>query len=234
MKPEVLALIPARGGSKGIPRKNIQPLCGVPLIAYSIDVALRARNVTRVIVSTDDPEIAEVARSYGAEVPFLRPKAIAGDGAAIGDAFAHAAGELRRAGYVPAYTATLYPTSPFRSVELVEHLVDVGLERNCRITTVKALDLASWSAAVCADGAYRRVEASPGQAALLAYRSYGVFSGMGVGNAGRTYLHELRDPASFIDIDAPEDLRLAEQILAWGLFPLRRPEEQRPERREAI
>ena len=76
---EVLALIPARGGSKGIPRKNIREFAGAPLIAYSIAAGLRANTVTRVIVSTDDEEIAEVARAWGAEVPFLRPAELAND-----------------------------------------------------------------------------------------------------------------------------------------------------------
>ena len=72
-KAEVLAIIPARGGSKGIPRKNIKNFAGHPLIAYSIQAALSAETVTRVIVSTDDEEIAAVARQYGAQTPFLRP-----------------------------------------------------------------------------------------------------------------------------------------------------------------
>ena len=75
--PEVLALIPARGGSKGIPRKNIRPFAGYPLIAYSIAAALQAGTVTRVVVTTDDEEIAGVARNYGAEVPFMRPSELA-------------------------------------------------------------------------------------------------------------------------------------------------------------
>jgi len=76
---EVLALIPARGGSKSIPRKNIQPLAGFPLIAYSIAAGLAAETVDRVIVSTDDEEIAEIARKFGAETPFIRPPALAMD-----------------------------------------------------------------------------------------------------------------------------------------------------------
>jgi len=71
---EILALIPARGGSKGIPRKNIRDFAGYPLIAWSIAAARQAKAVTRVVVSTDDLEIAEVARQYGAETPFLRPR----------------------------------------------------------------------------------------------------------------------------------------------------------------
>ena len=75
---EILALIPARGGSKGIPRKNIRSFAGYPLIAWSIAAAKQSRLVTRVIVSTDDEEIAEVAREWGAETPFFRPAELAG------------------------------------------------------------------------------------------------------------------------------------------------------------
>ena len=75
----ILALIPARGGSKGIPRKNIKPFAGYPLIAWSIAAGLQAKSVSRVIVSTDDEEIAAVARQYGADVPFLRPAELAQD-----------------------------------------------------------------------------------------------------------------------------------------------------------
>ena len=76
---EVICLIPARGGSKGLPRKNILDLAGKPLIAHSIDVALATPSIKRVFVSTDDEEIAETAREYGAEVPFLRPSDLASD-----------------------------------------------------------------------------------------------------------------------------------------------------------
>ena len=79
MVAEVLAIIPARGGSKGIPRKNIRSFAGHPLIAYSIAAAKQSQTVTRVIVSTDDEEIAAVARQYGAETPFLRPAELAED-----------------------------------------------------------------------------------------------------------------------------------------------------------
>jgi CMP-N-acetylneuraminic acid synthetase len=75
----VLAVIPARGGSKGIPRKNIHPLRGKPLIAWTIEEALAVPEISRLICSTDDPEIAEIAESYGCDVPFLRPASLAGD-----------------------------------------------------------------------------------------------------------------------------------------------------------
>ena len=93
-RPEILALIPARGGSKGIPRKNLLPIMGQPLIAYSIAQALASRWITRVIVSTDDEEIAQVARAHGAEVPFMRPAEYAQDHSLDVDVFRHALATL--------------------------------------------------------------------------------------------------------------------------------------------
>src|SRR5215204_5993395 len=87
---EILALIPARGGSKGIPRKNIRSFAGYPLIAWSIAAAKQASSVTRIIVSTDDEEIASVAREYGAETPFLRPPEISQDRTTDLPVFEHA------------------------------------------------------------------------------------------------------------------------------------------------
>jgi CMP-N-acetylneuraminic acid synthetase len=87
---EVLALIPARGGSKSIPRKNIRPFGGHPLLAYSIAAGLQAESVTRVVVSTDDEEIAELSRGYGAEVPFMRPVELAQDDTLDLSVFVHA------------------------------------------------------------------------------------------------------------------------------------------------
>lgn len=89
-RPEVLAIIPARGGSKGIPRKNIRSFAGAPLIAWSIAAAQQSNTVTRVIVSTDDEEIAAVARQYGAETPFLRPAEFAQDQTTDLPVFEHA------------------------------------------------------------------------------------------------------------------------------------------------
>src|SRR5215216_3574890 len=87
---EILALIPARGGSKGIPRKNIRHFAGYPLIAWSIAAANQASCVTRIIVSTDDEEIASVARQFGAETPFLRPSELAQDQTTDLPVFEHA------------------------------------------------------------------------------------------------------------------------------------------------
>lgn len=126
---EVLAIIPARGGSKGIPRKNIRNFAGHPLIAYSIAAALQARRVTRVIVSTDDPEIGEVARAYGAEVPFLRPAELAQDTTLDLPVFQHALAWLTaNEAYAPDVVVQLRPTSPIRPVGLVDEAVSILLE----------------------------------------------------------------------------------------------------------
>jgi N-acylneuraminate cytidylyltransferase len=121
---EVLAVIPARGGSKGIPRKNIRNFAGYPLIAYSIAAALQAETVTRVVVSTDDEEIAAVAREYGAEVPFLRPAEFAQDSTLDLPVFAHVLQALAdKEGYQPDVVVQLRPTSPIRPRTMVDDAV---------------------------------------------------------------------------------------------------------------
>src|SRR5687767_5970077 len=94
MKPHIVGFIFARGGSKGIPRKNIRLLGGKPLIAYSIEAARASRFIERVIVSTDDPEIAKVAQQYGAEIPFIRPAELAQDNSPEWLAWQHAVRSL--------------------------------------------------------------------------------------------------------------------------------------------
>jgi N-acylneuraminate cytidylyltransferase len=124
VKPEVLAIIPARGGSKGIPRKNIKNFAGHPLIAYSIEAGTAAQTVTRVLVSTDDEEIAAVAREYGAETPFLRPDEIAQDRTLDLPVFQHALEWLaEHEGYRPDVVVQLRPTSPVRPPDLVDEAV---------------------------------------------------------------------------------------------------------------
>ena len=116
-----VALIPARGGSKGIPRKNLRRLAGKPLIVYSIETALSSTLIDRVVVSTDDPEIADVARSHGAEVPFLRPAALAQDDSPEWMVWQHAIKTLQ--GGLATRIECLVcvsPTSPLRVVEDVD------------------------------------------------------------------------------------------------------------------
>ena len=108
-----VAIIPARGGSKRIPRKNIKPFFGKPIIAWSIEAALSSDCFERVLVSTDDPEIADVARSAGAEVPFSRPAELCDDFATTSAVMGHAVDWLRASGYSPEWACCLYATAPF-------------------------------------------------------------------------------------------------------------------------
>jgi YrbI family 3-deoxy-D-manno-octulosonate 8-phosphate phosphatase len=126
---QVLAIIPARGGSKSIPCKNVRPFAGHPLLAYSIAAGLAAQSVTRVIVSTDDAAIAAVAERYGAEVPFLRPASLARDDTPDLPVFQHALGWLsEHEGYCPEIVVHLRPTSPLRPRDCVDRAVGLLLE----------------------------------------------------------------------------------------------------------
>ena len=125
---EILAIIPARGGSKGIPRKNIRNFAGYPLIAYSIAAGLKSELVTRVIVSTDDAEIAEVAREYGAETPFMRPSVFAEDNTTDLPVFEHALEWLaENEDYHPDVVIQLRPTSPIRPLDCVDDAIRILL-----------------------------------------------------------------------------------------------------------
>lgn len=112
---KILGVITGRGGSKGIPKKNIKPLCGKPLIAYTIEAARTSGALDRVILSTDDPEIAEIAREYGCEVPFMRPKELAEDQTPTLPVLQHTVSFLREhQGYEPEAVMLLQPTAPLR------------------------------------------------------------------------------------------------------------------------
>lgn len=127
---EILAIVPARGGSKGIPRKNIRNFAGYPLIAYSIEAARSSKLVTRVIVSTDDEEIAAVAREYGAETPFLRPAEHANDQALDLPVFQHALTWLaQNENYHPEVVIQLRPTSPIRPRGCVDEAIQILLDQ---------------------------------------------------------------------------------------------------------
>lgn len=138
----ILAIIQARGGSKGIPGKNIKLLCGKPLIAWTIEAAKTAKTVTRVIVSTDDKEIAELSKKYGAEVPFMRPAEFATDGAKSIGLLEHALNWLsENENYKADIVVQLKPTNPLRTAETIDKVVELykaspGID--AVITVVKA------------------------------------------------------------------------------------------------
>ena len=133
MNEKIVAVIPARGGSKGVPRKNIRLLGGKPLIAHSIEAALAVRRLFHtVMVSTEDAEIAEVARQYGAEVPFLRPAALAGDKTPMRPVLQHVVQSIEeRDGIRLDWVMLLQPTAPFRLPEDIEAALNLGLQGGC-------------------------------------------------------------------------------------------------------
>jgi pseudaminic acid cytidylyltransferase len=124
----IVALIPARAGSKRIPGKNIKPFAGRPLIAYSVEAAEASGLFSRIIVSTDSPEIAEVAQSHGAQVPFLRPPRLADDVTPTADVVLHALNWLKQNESLPEYICCIYATAPFLQADYLKK----GFERLCR------------------------------------------------------------------------------------------------------
>lgn len=125
-----LAIIPARSGSKGLPGKNIRQLIDKPLIAWSIEQALSCKYISEVIVSTDSEEIAEIAISYGAKVPFLRPASLAGDHSSTNDVMIHLIDELDKKNEFFDYLFLLEPTSPLREVKDIESAYEILLNSN--------------------------------------------------------------------------------------------------------
>jgi CMP-N,N'-diacetyllegionaminic acid synthase len=121
----VLGIIPARGGSKGVPRKNIKQLCGKPLIAYTIEAAARSRLLTRTIVSTEDSEIAEVARALGADVPFMRPRELAEDTTPTLPVVLDAVKTLEATGESYDAVCLLQPTNPLRRAEDIDGCIEL-------------------------------------------------------------------------------------------------------------
>jgi CMP-N-acetylneuraminic acid synthetase len=227
---EVLAVIPARGGSKGIPGKNLQTLGGRPLIAYSCEAALAARQVTRAIVSTDDAEIGEVARRFGVQVPFLRPARLAGDETPMLDVVQHVLAELDRTeAYAPDVVVLLQPTSPLRTAAHVDAAVEelkvsgadsvvtvVAVPHLFNPTTVLRVEhgrlvpfLASAQRATRRQDK-PRVFARNGPA-VLAARTAVVKGGSLYGSDSRPILMSAEES---VDIDEPFDLELAEWLLA--------------------
>jgi CMP-N-acetylneuraminic acid synthetase len=126
-----LGVIPARGGSKGIPRKNLVSVAGKPLLAYTVEAALGSRLLDRVLLSTDDEEIAEVGRRLGLEVPFLRPAELAGDDAPMMAVIRHAVGRLESVdGYRPTAVVLLQPTSPLRTAAHIDAAIELFLKED--------------------------------------------------------------------------------------------------------
>lgn len=143
-KYRILGVIPARGGSKTIPKKNIKPLLGRPLIAYTIVEALQSKLLTKVIVSSDDSEIIKISKSYGAEAPFIRPKELATDLALATDVVKHAVLEMERLEKKKYdYVVMLQPTTPLRTAEDIDNalkkLIETGADSVISVVNVGSM-----------------------------------------------------------------------------------------------
>ena len=121
---KVLAVIPARSGSKGLPGKNIKELCGKPLIAWSIDAAKESKYIDKIVVSTDSEEIADIGRRYGAEVPFMRPAEFARDTSSTYEVLEHVISTLQGMGDCYYFMILLEPTSPLREVSDIDNALE--------------------------------------------------------------------------------------------------------------
>lgn len=212
----VVAVIPARGGSKGIPHKNIAPLGGRPLISYSIEAAFACGLVDRVIVSTDDARIARAARLWGAEAPFLRPASLATATSSVGPTVAHVLRWLQRHDRRPVRAwMILYPTAPFRTRRLVRACLEPILRGPfVYATTALRRRLGPESVVrVEADGRLRPVLDRP----RTAFQPTGSITceRRGRRDEGERFV-PLEDPVLQVDIDTPADLAGAERILAEG------------------
>ncbi|MBC8506427.1 MAG: acylneuraminate cytidylyltransferase family protein [Anaerolineales bacterium] len=234
---EVLALIPARGGSKSIPRKNVIDFAGYPLIAYSIAAGLTAETVTRVIVSTDDDEIAEISRRYGAETPFTRPEEHARDQTPDLPVFQHALEWLdANEGYKPDIVVQLRPTSPFRRVWHIDQAV-LRLIEHPEADAVRTVCIPfqnpykMWR--IGQDGLMQPIGLDlgipnepynqPRQALPEIYWQTGYVDAAWVDTiieknsmTGDHILPLIIDPSEWVDIDSPDDWKRAERLLVNG------------------
>ncbi|MGE0758885.1 MAG: acylneuraminate cytidylyltransferase family protein [Pirellulaceae bacterium] len=226
----ILGIVPARGGSKGIPRKNIAPLGGRPLIAYTADAARASRTLTRTILSTDDSEIADVGRQLGLEVPFLRPVELARDDSLAVDVIRHAVGFLEKHdGWRADAFLLLQPTSPLRRASHIDDAVrllqETGADSVVSVirvphhfnpTSVMRMDNGQLTSFLPGPAVTRRqdkpvVYARNGPAVLLTRVTDPVAE---TPLYGRDCRPLVMHPCESLDIDNPADLEYAEYLLS--------------------
>jgi CMP-N,N'-diacetyllegionaminic acid synthase len=229
----VLGVIPARGGSKGIPNKNLALLCGRPLLAYTADAVRESTRLTRTIVSTDDERIAECATSLGLEVPFMRPASLAADEAPMLPVLQHAIGAMQSNGFDADIVVLLQPTSPMRRGVHIDAAID-WLARTAADSVVSVVEVPHQfnpaSVMRLEDGLLKpfldgptvtrrqdkpRLFARNGPA-VLAVRAAVVAAGSLYGERSWPLGMSAEDS---LDIDSASDLRLAEYLLAARVGP---------------
>lgn len=228
---KILAVIPARLGSKGLPRKNIRPLCGKPMIAYTIEAAASVSAIDKVVVSTESAEIAGIALEYGAEVPFLRPEELAKDETPGIDPVIYTHQTMERIGKEEyKYILLLQPTSPLRTREHIEEAIEIFLRRkedfDSLVSVVSLEHPVEWNRRIGSQGrledfiSYSKQELYARQKTECLYRLNGA-----VYIAKKDGLYKARsfetkrtiayvmDRRSSVDIDTLEDFEYAEFLM---------------------
>lgn len=228
---EILGFIPARGGSQRVPDKNIKPLNGKPLIAYTIEAAKQSKRVDRVVVSTDSEKIAETAREFGAEIPFLRPKDISRGESTEMQFLQHALKWFaENEGYEPDLIVLLYPTSPFRKPASIDEAVEKMLQHT-NADSLRSVKLCSehpckmWKIEddllkpfVATDDpnvhtlSYHLLPTTYVQNASIYITRPGTIRNKG-SYIGDTVIPFVMDEAESVDINTPVDFQLAEMIM---------------------
>lgn len=227
----LIAVIPARGGTKRLPGKNIRPLGGRPLIAWTIDAARASGCFDRILVSTDDSEIAATARTYGAEVPWMRSPELASDTAVVADAVIELLARLTEAGEAaPEGIALLQPTSPFRSVNTIRRGCELYTHAGGEsvVSVSRAGDHPYWMHRIEADGSLKPFLELPPELAttrsqdlppvyvlnglLYIAHPHTIQSTRGFYSEATRAL-PVDDPAESVDIDTPFDWAVAEAFL---------------------
>ena len=225
----MIAIIPARGGSKGLPGKNIMKLGDKPLIAHTIEAAKNAIEIDRVIVSTDSEEIAEISKTYGAEVPFIRPAWLAQDTSLACDAYLHAVEYIREnEGYEIKKFIVLLPTAPFRTCFDIDEAVKLFEEKKADtlVSKTEAKIPISWYFTIDNQGKTRNAGFAPNiienrQSTVQYYRPNGAIYILDYDllRTKRTYYSEntvayIMNNNKSVDIDTWEDVCYAEYLLA--------------------
>ncbi len=236
----ILAIIPARGGSKGVPRKNIKELAGKPLLAWVLDAAKNSKHVNRVIVSTDDQEIANIAREHGGEIPFMRPAELAVDLSTDMDYLTHVLNELKeREGYIPEVVVNLRPTAPLTTADDIDRGVEALLadpEADAARPIIESPKHPYKALKMTEDGKYLEPmlpESFTGFAAphdlprqlfpkiyihtgaMDVLRPRTILELNSTSGKNLTYFHA--DPLNYVNIDSPADFELAEILMARRL-----------------
>jgi N-acylneuraminate cytidylyltransferase/CMP-N,N'-diacetyllegionaminic acid synthase len=228
----VLALIPARAGSKRLPEKNVAPLAGKPLIHWTIEAARAARTLDRIVVSTDSPEIARIAKRARAETPFLRPASLATDRATSLSVVLHALAWLQRNdGYVCDYVLLLQPTSPLRTASDIDAAVRIAQVHACDavVSVSPTGERPAWLKRLTPGGRLRRVAVTRREPAGELYMPNGAIY-LSTPTALRAHhTWYTSDTRAYImprrrslDIDTSWDLHIARLILTAGRSQTRR------------